>query len=291
MKKMLLLGASCLIVSLCLPLTINTIRTDPSINLRLENKSPYEEPGRVIIPGPAYPLPNDPTILEEYDFNFNKTQRNTTFGRVAKLSDIIAIGHISTNIFYPYPDPRIEFSISPFDVCRQYETILKVETALLGCTNGQFIVIGTTTGLLHLTNDTQIVFCVFTNQYTDVKAGYIDWSADPQSNEHTRVFSRFRFDYDWRSSWSADLDDGLALGQFTNVLQAVRFDRNWTNYFHLCRDGVSSPSVRVAEDSFYDLCGLIIFASTNEARFIYNDPLVSPEHKAYLLERHPYVGE
>ena len=31
-----------------------------------------------------------------------------------------------------------------------------------------------------------------------------------------------------RSWWYLERDDGLLLTQFTNVLQAVRFDRNWT---------------------------------------------------------------
>ena len=82
---------------------------------------------------------------------------------------------------------------------------------------------------------------------------------------------------------------------FTNIIQAVRFDRNWTNFYYICRDNLDTPSNafdRIREDSFYDLCGLIKFADTNQAHFIYNDPLlVSPEIRAYLLERHPYVEE
>ena len=212
------------------------------------------------------------------DIDYQRARRNTTFGRLAKLSDIIAIGQVVAS----------DSEKSIFKV--------QVETALLGCTNGQTIVVGILTSEMdgfHIlpTNNTHIVFSAFTNQYTDVISGYIDWSAAPQTNERTQVFTNYLLEYSPRSFWHTDEDNGLVTEQFTNVLQAVRFERNWTNYYHLCRDGVNSPSVRVREDSFYDLAGLIKFADTNQAHFIYNDPLVSPEHKAYLLERHPYVGE
>ena len=94
-----------------------------------------------------------------------------------------------------------------------------------------------------------------------------------------------------RSWWDPNRDNGILMEHFTNVLQAVRIDRNWTNYFHLVRDGMYKDSIRVKEDSFYDLRNLIFYATTNQAHLIYNDPLVSPEHKAYLLEQHPYVNE
>jgi len=48
-------------------------------------------------------------------------------------------------------------------------------------------------------------------------------------------------------------------------------------------------SNRIKEDSFYDMQELIGAATEKQAYFIYNDPLVSPEHKSYLLERHPFV--
>ena len=86
-----------------------------------------------------------------------------------------------------------------------------------------------------------------------------------------------------RTWWYADRDDGLLLTQFTNVLQAVRFDRNWTNYFYLCRDGANSPSNRVREDSFKDLRKFSVFSTDAQAQFILDDPLVDPKHKEMIL--------
>ena len=86
-----------------------------------------------------------------------------------------------------------------------------------------------------------------------------------------------------RSWWYADRDDGLLFTQFTNVLQAVRFDQNWTNYFYLCRDGANSASNRVREDSFRDLRRIAVFSTDERAQFILDDPLVDPRHKTMIL--------
>ena len=69
----------------------------------------------------------------------------------------------------------------------------------------------------------------------------------------------------------------------TNVLQAVRLDRNWTNYYYLCRDGKKSTSIRVREDSFWDLRRLAKFSTDEQMRFILDDPLVDLKHKRCLL--------
>jgi hypothetical protein len=85
-----------------------------------------------------------------------------------------------------------------------------------------------------------------------------------------------------RSWWHVERDDGLLTTQFTNVLQAVRFDRNWTNYFHLCRDGEYSASNRVREDSAGDMRDVAFYATHAQRSFILADPLVKPNHKALL---------
>ena len=92
------------------------------------------------------------------------------------------------------------------------------------------------------------------------------------------VLTRNQLRYLNRSWWPVDRDDGVLFNQFTNVLQAVRFDRNWTNFFYLCRDGANSPSNRVREDSFWDMRFLAMFATDERAQFMLDDPLVDPVH-------------
>ena len=86
-----------------------------------------------------------------------------------------------------------------------------------------------------------------------------------------------------RSWWYVDRDEGVLFNQFTNVLQAVRFDRNWTNYYSLCRDGASSTSNRVREDSFWDMRFLAVVATDERMQIMLADPLVDPKHKQCLL--------
>jgi hypothetical protein len=85
-----------------------------------------------------------------------------------------------------------------------------------------------------------------------------------------------------RSWWYPERDDGVLLTQFTNVIQAVRIEPNWTNFFYLCRDGANSPSNRVREDSFWDLRDLASFSTDEQAQFILDDPLVDEKHKECL---------
>ena len=206
--------------------------------------------------------------------NFKRIRFNTTLGRLARYSDIIAIGRVEESDWTTM--------------------IIKIEIPFIGCTNGQSFYINSEVGDKNVgvsIMGSQIMFCAYTNQYEDAKAGFIDWSSTLKTNEHTKIFTIYQFENNVRSEWNLLLSSKPVHEQFTNILQAVRFDRNWTNFFYLCRDGLENAHPRVARDSLYDLCGLIKFASTNEARFIYNDPLVSPEAKAYLLERHPYVEE
>ena len=66
-------------------------------------------------------------------------------------------------------------------------------------------------------------------------------------------------------------------------MQVVRVKPNWENYYKLCRDGLSSTSIRVAEDAFYDFLNLIFNATDEQVQFMKNDPLF-PEEFAEALE-------
>jgi len=234
---------------------------------------------------PPYSGPPDDFDIRD---GFWVYRKETTFGKNAKYSDIIAIGTVVTQ-----------------DLAK---LLVKVDIPLVGCTNGQPVTIvhGSTDDpelLLQWyaevgrtppdssqwtpTNQARIVFCVSSNNVS--RDAWFDWSGDYEIDDFTWVTSYYWLREDKRSWWYADRDNGLVLEQFTNVVQAVRLDRNWTNYFHLTRDGMYKDSIRIKEDSFYDMEGIVRSATTNQAYLIYNDPLVLPEHKALFPLWHPYV--
>ena len=109
------------------------------------------------------------------------------------------------------------------------------------------------------------------------------WNSPVTPRVPKYVLPQYELHYYNRSWWYPERDDGVLFTQFTNVLQAVRFDRNWTNFFYLCRDGATSPSNRVREDSFWDMRHLAAFSTDERAQFILDDPLVDPKHKKCLL--------
>jgi hypothetical protein len=62
----------------------------------------------------------------------------------------------------------------------------------------------------------------------------------------------------------------------------MRTHRNWTNYYEVCRDGASMDSLRVKEDSFYDLRGLIIYGTDEQLDFMSNDQFFPTNNRAFL---------
>jgi len=133
------------------------------------------------------------------------------------------------------------------------------------------------------TNHSRIVFSVYTNDYGSGNLMY--WRSPVIPFPPGRVLPHYEMRWLNRSWWYPEHDDGVLFTQFTNIIQAVRFDRNWTNYFELCRDGANSPSVRVQEDSFWDMRFLIIGATEERVQIILNEPLVDSRHKTpYLME-------
>jgi len=206
----------------------------------------------------------------------------TTLGPLARYSDIIGVGHVSQR-------GEDHFTVT-------------IDHALVGCTNGAVIVVydGYDEGRESVwpgmeayfpTNLGRIVFAAHTNVYNG-GWGRMFWNHAEIPREPWEILERPSLSYLNRSWWYVDRDDGLLFTQFTNVLQAVRFDRNWTNYLHLCRDGANSPSNRVREDSFWDLRSLVGQTTETQMQFILADPLIDQKHKNWRLSApHPYTPE
>jgi len=225
----------------------------------------------------SYHGPYDETYWTGWNWvHYDDLSSCTTFGSLARYSDIIGVGIVS-------------------NVADDNFTVT-VDYALVGCTNGASIVVWEDPNTLwnHYpikkkadylpTNDSRIVFAVYTNDYGG--GGRMHWSAPTLDIPWPRpkVLTRYQLRYLNRSWWHVDRDDGVLFDQFTNVLQAVRVDRNWTNFFYLCRDGANSSSNRVREDSFWDMRDLALLATDERMQFILDDPLVDQKHKDCLLK-------
>jgi len=226
------------------------------------------------------------------EWEYNNALRWTTLGPLARYSDIIGVGQVS------------QLTNGQF--------LVTVDHALVGCTNGAIIkMYGEWKGMKiydelfgengpqyswHFplifyfpTNESRIIFAVSTNDYSNSffsSKMYWDHADIPVKGD---IDEGNRLRYLNRSWWYVDRDEGLLLTQFTNVVQTVRFDRNWTNYLHHCRDGANSASNRVREDSFRDLRSLCDQATDEQAQFILNDPLIDQKHKDWLIITRPHL--
>ena len=225
-----------------------------------------------------YPGPKDDT-RDWYMYHVPET----SLAVLANFSDVIAKGTVLSQNWQ--------------------DMVVRVDHAFVGCTNNQTVVIRKLENVLNLdfpeftyegrfpTNSSQIVFSGRANndfidhQFKDL----VSVSSTPTEA------SIYRLPLDRRSWWYMDRDDGVLYTQFTNVLQVVRIEPNWTNYYHVLRDGLSSTSDRVREDSFNDLWRLIAVSRgwKWQTEIIKPDPLIWPELKEIynLYEKIPYKDE
>jgi len=80
------------------------------------------------------------------------------------------------------------------------------------------------------TNQSRIVFAVYTNDFPHGYRRYY-WGS-PNTPPPRKVLEHYELRNLNRSGWYPERDDGVLFTQFTNVIQAVRFERNWTNFFY-----------------------------------------------------------
>jgi len=80
----------------------------------------------------------------------------------------------------------------------------------------------------------------------------------------------------------------LFFTQFTNIIQEVRVNRNWTNYFELVRDGLTSMSDRVREDSHWDMATLVYYSTYAQRALLLADPLLDSAFKNLLINEPDY---
>ena len=201
----------------------------------------------------------------------------THLGLLAQTADAVGVGKIvDSETTFIFPE---DYSY-PFGIYH-----VRIENAFVGCTNGQIIRIYQRYGKyteMPLIN-TNFFFIGVTNEvYSLAKDNWsFTYESMPRvpllnelvvSNEYKPIYMLIGADRSW---WYEDDPAGqLPLQYFTNALQHLRFNRNWTNYYELCRNGVSSPSPRVKKDAHYDLGGLIQRGSTLEQlQMMDQDPL------------------
>jgi len=105
------------------------------------------------------------------------------------------------------------------------------------------------------------------------------WYKEKNFEHPARIYKGLPKSY----TWSADDNGELYYTHLTNLVHAARIERNWTNFYYLCRDNVFSPEIYVALSSNWDL-GLITQMGTHEQRvFMVRDPLF-PEHHLVNFE-------
>ena len=124
----------------------------------------------------------------------------------------------------------------------------------------------------------QITFFVQTNVFLNVLHAPIDLKWDVpleqlQRLENENNLSQYEFADSGQSWWFQNMNDGLVFDYLTNVIRTVRTERNWTNFYAVCRSAIGSPSGRVNDDASVDLYCLMTYASLAQLQFMQNDPL------------------
>ena len=230
-----------------------------------------------------YSGPEDERMVPGYhDHNFTLGWL-AQVNNVAALADVIEVQEIT-------PDsPHGSFKV-------------RVVNAIFGCTNGQELVIAKSNPNMpdapptydplfeyYPTNHSRIVFAAIVPPFTGTTFRHWrakEWNMPPQPDilvSDDRNGTMYGFTRSW---WYEDYQNGLPYAHFTNLVRAVRVERNWTNYYHIVRDAVPSPSERVWSDSFTELEKLYFWATPELFRFMYHDPLLDNEVRANMADWH-----
>jgi len=204
---------------------------------------------------------------------------------LVKLADSGGIGTVTGRGFY-----NDEHDVEYFTV--------RVDQAFWGCTNGQMLKVyeDPRKGFLNVynqmvdnypTNHAQIVFAAATNLYETIRTelNVFNWNTDVSQLAVEHKCPMHVVNQCTRSWWYVDYQDGYPLTYFTNVVRTMRTQRNWTNYYEVCRSGASINSNRIKEDSFNDLCDLIAFSTLEQLEFMDNDPLFPAINRPFLEEK------
>ena len=245
-----------------------------------------------------YAGPQDNVVVTGCDAEHRIERDATTLGWLAQTSDVIGIGVVTQT--------------------EQSNFVVRVETALAGCAKGQHITLSWAflkygdTFYKHW-KDAQITdhswverAYVLREPPLEYLYGIEKWRKPKTPDEGTRVvFAAYANSdgektetsfpvvhyllFNERSWWPVNRDNGLLTKHFKKMVQATRVKPNGEKYFALCRDGVFMDSNRVKEDSFYDMRTLIKNAGKHEAQFMFDDPLLPSEHKAFLRHLYPDV--
>ena len=208
-----------------------------------------------------------PPGLNDYDYSL---------GWLAQVPDVSGLADVIED-----GDASVEFPFGYFT--------FRIVNAIYGCTNGQEIIIGKDDPVIkddfatyydpfleyYPTNNSRIVFAAITTYPKNYPRFTIkDWESLPVPDIIWTPTNKpgwmFGFTRSW---WYEDYQDGLPYAHYTNLVRAARIERNWTNYYHLIRDAVPSPSERVWHDSFTDLFHLGLRTSRTYYDYMVNDPL------------------
>ena len=189
------------------------------------------------------------------------------------------------------------------DVCAVADVIeeetdhikVRVVTPVYGCTNAQELVIERNDrGYGDIfdadydpnweyspTNNSRIVFATVVVQ--SQKQTYSEWTpkcwtTPPDPEVITRPGDELPFPLRNRHWWYDGYQDNIPFNHLTNLIHAVWVERNWTNFYHICRDAIPTPaSPRVWEDSWQDMRDLLRYATQAQFDYILNDPLFPAE--------------
>lgn len=207
----------------------------------------------------------------ENEDEYHRKIRRTTLGMLACYADVIGVG-------------RVEIIIGE-------KFRVTVEHALTGCAVGDIIELtATEVYCLHVldlepnmpVNNSRIVFAAFQDYAQKKRPFYLGEKKYPYVYKSGQQLHLLSINRCW---WHVDRDNGELYKHFTNIIQAVRFEPDWENFYNLCSQAALSKSNRVREDAFWDIYGLVWLATHEQEHIINEDPLVNSKNKSLLFRK------
>ena len=163
--------------------------------------------------------------------------------------------------------------------------MVRVVNSIYGCTNGQELVVTQSRASNdpndYPTNNSRIVFVGIGLNPGEQRSPFTaqEWRLPVQAETiHSPTNATPSLFKHTRSWWYDGYQDDLPYTHLTNLVHVARRERNWTNFYHVVRDAIPSPSSpRVWMDSYVDLYILLNRATEAQFEYMSNDPLFPVE--------------
>ena len=246
--------------------------------------------------------PGTPPIPRKQDLIL--AHQNAYYHRIHEYFKIRdSLPHEEGNAYFKQleDEGKFDYEIPPEYLEKPGYYIIRIEYPIIGCESNQEIRIerGIRDESNFPTNNACVVFAAIYYNYDDSGQEVLNWNVLHEDIPETLHNSPpkeplpenpvYRIYIPQRTWWYLTKETQEQNDYFQNAVKFMRTERNWTNYYELCRSGLTSKVERISQDATTDIHRLFRSASDDQIQYMRNDlllpqPIREGVYLNYLIE-------